>query len=36
MNQLESITEQLEAVSVFFEELLQSGESLQYAEELAA
>ena len=36
MNQLESITEQLQAVNDFFEGLLQSGESLQYAEELAA
>ena len=36
MNQLEIITEQLQAVNDFFEGLLQSGESLQYAEELAA
>jgi tRNA-dihydrouridine synthase B len=36
MNQLESIPEQLQAVNVFFEGLLQTGESLQYAEELAA
>ena len=36
MNQLESITEQLEAVNDFFEEHLQTGESLQYAEALAA
>ncbi len=36
MNQLESITEQLQAVNVFFEGQLQAGESLQYAEELAA
>ena len=36
MNQLESIPEQLQAVNGFFEGLLQSGESLQYAEELAA
>jgi tRNA-dihydrouridine synthase B len=36
MNQLESITEQLQAVNDFFEGQLQAGESLQYAEELAA
>ncbi len=36
MNQLESIPEQLQAVNIFFEGLLQAGESLQYAEELAA
>jgi tRNA-dihydrouridine synthase B len=36
MNQLETIPEQLQAVNVFFEGLLQSGERLQYAEELAA
>lgn len=36
MNQLESIPEQLQAVNVFFEGLLQTGESLQYVEELAA
>jgi len=36
MNQLETITEQLQAVNEFFEGLLQSGESLQYAEELVA
>ena len=36
MNQLESIPEQLQAVNDFFEGLLQTGESLQYAEELAA
>ena len=36
MNQLESITEQLQAVNDFFEGQLQAGESLQYAEDLAA
>jgi len=36
MNQLESITEQLQAVSDFFDGQLQAGEGLQYAEELAA
>jgi tRNA-dihydrouridine synthase B len=36
MNQLESITEQLQAVNDFFEGQLQAGESLQYAEGLAA
>ena len=36
MNQLESITEQLQAVHEFFEGQLQAGESLQYAEERAA
>ena len=36
MNQLETVVEQLQAVNDFFEGLLQSGESLQYAEELAA
>jgi tRNA-dihydrouridine synthase B len=36
MNQLESITEQLQAVNDFFEGQLQAGESLQYTEELAA
>lgn len=36
MNQLESITEQLAAVSDFFEEQLQTGEILQYSEKLAA
>jgi tRNA-dihydrouridine synthase B len=36
MNQLESITEQLQAVNDFFERQLQAGEGLQYAEELAA
>jgi hypothetical protein len=36
LNQLETIPEQLQAVNVFFEGLLQSGERLQYAEELAA
>jgi len=36
MNQLESITAQLQAVNDFFEGLLQTGESLHYAEELAA
>ena len=36
MNQLESITEQLQAVNDFFDGLLQTGECLQYVEELAA
>jgi len=36
MNQLETIPEQLQAVNDFFEGLLQSGNILQYAEELAA
>jgi tRNA-dihydrouridine synthase B len=36
MNQLESIQEQLQAVNDFFEGQLQAGESLQYAEALAA
>lgn len=36
MNQLETITEQLQAVNDFFEGQLQAGESLQYVEELAA
>ena len=36
MNQLESITEQLQAVNDFFEGHLQTGKSLQYVEELAA
>ena len=36
MNQLESITEQLQAVSDFFDGQLQVKEGLQYAEELAA
>ena len=36
MNQLESSTEQLQAVSDFFEGQLQAGESLQYTEGLAA
>jgi len=35
MNQLESITEQLQAVNDFFEGQIQAGELLQYAEELA-
>jgi len=36
MNQLESITEQLQAVNDFFERQVQAGESLQYVEGLAA
>ncbi|MDX8400499.1 MAG: tRNA dihydrouridine synthase DusB [Gallionellaceae bacterium] len=36
MNQLESITEQLQAVNDFFEGQMQIGESLQYVEGLAA
>jgi tRNA-dihydrouridine synthase B len=36
MNQLESVTEQLKTVNDFFEGQLQAGESLQYAEMLAA
>jgi len=36
MNQQESITEQLKMVNDFFEGQLQAGESLQYAEALAA
>ena len=36
MNQLESISEQLQAVNDFFEGQLQTGESLQYVEALAA
>ena len=36
MNQLESIKEQLQAVNDFFEGQLQTGESLQYIEALAA
>jgi tRNA-dihydrouridine synthase B len=36
MNQLESVAEQLKAVNDFFEGQLQAGESLQYAEVLAA
>ena len=36
MNQLETIPEQLQAVNNFFEGLLLAGESLKYAEELAA
>ena len=36
MNQLESITEQLQAVNDFFEGQMRRGERLHYAEELAA
>jgi tRNA-dihydrouridine synthase B len=36
MNQLESVEEQLKAVNDFFEGQLQMGESLQYADALAA
>ena len=36
MNQLESVEEQLKAVNDFFEGQLQTGESLHYADALAA